>query len=143
MAIPEGHKERIVASGINFMRNITEAYGAEDGMKLWSQIASVLDPDVKGQIFFALLTGESGSRITIRDYERNNTNKVSIIKAIRTVTGLGLKEAKDHADILMTGGGYNGSVHAGYTYGKPITIDIGKQNRNDCVRTLRDAGCVI
>ena len=143
MAIPEGHKERIVASGINFMRNITEAYGAEDGMKLWSQIASVLDPDVKGQIFFALLTGESGSRITIRDYERNNTNKVSIIKAIRTVTGLGLKEAKDHADILMTGGGYNGSVHAGYTYGKPITIDIGKQNRNDCVRTLRDAGCII
>ena len=143
MAIPEGHKERIVASGINFMRDITEAYGAEDGMKLWSQLASVLDPELKGAIFFALLTGESGSRVTIRDYERNNTNKVSIIKAIRTVTGLGLKEAKDHADILMTGGGYNGSVHAGYTYGKPITIDIGKQNRNDCVRTLRDAGCVI
>ena len=143
MAIPEGHKERIIASGINFMRDITEAYGAEDGMKLWSQLASVLDPELKGAIFFALLTGESGSRVTIRDYERNNTNKVSIIKAIRTVTGLGLKEAKDHADILMTGGGYNGSVHAGYTYGKPITIDIGKQNRNDCVRTLRDAGCVI
>ena len=143
MTIPAGHKERIVTSGINFMRDITEAYGAEDGMKLWGQIASVLDPDVKGQIFFALLTGESGSRVTIRDYERTNTNKVSIIKAIRTVTGLGLKEAKDHADILMTGGGYNGSVHAGYIYGKPITIDIGKQNRNDCIRTLRDAGCII
>jgi hypothetical protein len=143
MTIPAGHKERIVASGINFMRDITEAYGAEDGMVLWSQIASVLDPDVKGQIFFAMLTGEYGSRITIRDYERNNTNKVSVIKAIRNVTGLGLKEAKDQADILMQGGGYNGPTHLGYTLGKPITLDIGKLNRNDCIRTLRDAGCII
>jgi hypothetical protein len=112
-------------------------------MKLWGQIASVLDPELKGAIFFALLTGESGSRVTIRDYERNNTNKVSIIKAIRTVTGLGLKEAKDLSDILMVGGTYGGTHQIGYTYGKPITVDIGRQNRNDCIRTLRDAGCVI
>lgn len=145
--IPHEHKEEVIQSGISFLRSITLAFGSETGMELWDTISTTLDPDVKGAIFFAMLTGESGSRITVRDYERNNTNKVSIIKAIREVTGLGLKEAKDMSDILMIGG-YNGSTSysgsASYSLGKSITLEIGRnKNRNACVAILRNAGCVI
>ena len=96
-----------------------------------------------------MLTGESGNRITIRDYDHapHGGNKVAIIKAIREVTGLGLKEAKDMSDILMVGG-YNGSTSysgsASYSLGKSITLEIGRdKNRNACVAILRNAGCVI
>jgi hypothetical protein len=116
-------------------------------MELWDTIATTLDPDVKGQIFFSMLTGESGSRITIRDYDRapQGGNKVAIIKAIREVTGLGLKDAKDQADILM-GNSSNGYITNSYVGSGPkaITIDIGRdKNRNVCVTILRNAGCVI
>ena len=145
--IPHEHKDEIISSGISFLRSITLAYGSETGMELWDTIATTLDPDVKGQIFFAMLTGESGSRITIRDYDHasNGGNKVAIIKAIREVTGLGLKDAKDQADILMgySNNGYTTNSYAGFGP-KAITIDIGRdKNRNVCVTILRNAGCVI
>jgi len=145
--IPHEHKDEIISSGISFLRSITLAYGSETGMELWDTIATTLDPDVKGQIFFAMLTGESGNRITIRDYDHasHGGNKVTIIKAIREVTGLGLKDAKDQADILMgqTTSGYITNNYVG-SGPKAITIDIGRdKNRNACVTILRNAGCVI
>ena len=143
--IPHEHKDEIISSGIAFMRSITLAFGADTGMELWDTIARTLDPDVKGAIFFSMLTGESGNRITIRDYERNGNNKIAIIKAIRGCTGLGLKEAKDLTDDLM-GAGYNssGTYIGSNGTGTPITIDIGKdRHRNTCVKELREAGCRI
>ena len=145
--IPHEHKDEIISSGISFLRSITLAYGSETGMELWDTIATTLDPDIKGAIFFSMLTGESGSRITIRDYDHasNGGNKVAIIKAIREVTGLGLKDAKDQADILM-GNSNNGYITNSYVGSgtKAITIDIGRdKNRNVCVTILRNAGCVI
>ena len=119
--IPHEHKEEVIHTGIAFMRSITLAFGAETGMELWETISSTLDPDVKGAIFFSMLTGESGNRITIRDYQRNVNNKVAIIKAIRGCTGLGLKEAKDLSDILM-GSGYNSSGH--------ILVSVAPANRS-------------
>jgi hypothetical protein len=144
--IPHEHKDEIISSGISFLRSITLAYGQEVGLELWDTIADTLDKDVKGQIFFAMLTGESGSRITIRDFDKNNHNKVAIIKAIREVTDLGLKDAKDQADILIQGGYHNANsgLLMPYTMGKPITLEIARgKNRNACVTTLRNVGCVI
>jgi len=54
--IPVEHKEDVIQSGINFMRAITSAYGTDEGIKLWDTIANTLDTDVKGEIFFAMLT---------------------------------------------------------------------------------------
>lgn len=150
--IPIEHKDEVVQTGISFMRAITDAFGADEGMRLWDTIATTLDPDVKGAIFFTLLTGESSNRITVRGVSGNPglPDKVQLIKSIRVVTGLGLKEAKDHADVLM-GGGYWDRVTGQWeslrsTGGVPTTIVIKIQpgkSRHECVTELRNAGCII
>lgn len=125
--IPVNHKERIINDGIHFMRSITECYGAEEGMKLWDQIASVLDPSVKGEIFFAMLAGNFGRTIKISGIV---TNRVSAIKAIRTVTGLGLKEAKDRSDEMQSG--------------RTVTIELMDGiDRSTAIRTLRETGITV
>lgn len=101
--IPEGHKSNVISSGITFMRSITEAYGSEDGIKLWDAIAGTLDPDVKGAIFFALITGDYQGEIIARGFSSPPQNYVDCIKTIRTYTGWGLKEAKDAAYLIRDG----------------------------------------
>jgi hypothetical protein len=125
--IPAEYKQDVIQSGINFMRSITEAYGTDEGMKLWDNIASVLDPDVKGQIFFAMLTGEFNGMLTLSGCSPGS-NRVARIKAIRSVTSpnLGLKEAKDISDLVDSG--------------KPTKININPKYRSTAINELRDAG---
>ena len=104
--IPEDHKTAVISNGMHFMRSITEAYGADEGLKLWDQIASVLDGDVKGQIFLAMVTGNYNDRISLKGlFPQAQANAVSCIKAIREhdKRGLGLKEAKDMYDRVASG----------------------------------------
>lgn len=123
--IPAEFKESVIQSGINFMRSITDAYGTDEGIKLWDTIASTLDPDVKGQIFFAMLTGEYNNVISISSHQPG-ANRVGMIKAIREVTGLGLKEAKDLSDELANG--------------KIIKLSCNPQKRLHYLNELRRAG---
>ena len=102
--IPEEHKVDIITSGIQFIRAITECYGTDTGMKMWETMADTIDPDVKGQIFFAMITGEYQNKLRCSvNYAvySLNPDKVRMIKEIRTWTGLGLKEAKDMADDMI------------------------------------------
>jgi hypothetical protein len=122
--IPPEYKEEIINDGIHFMRTITECYGAEEGMKLWDQIVSVLDPCIKGDIFFAMLTGSHGRLLKVSGVV---TNRVQAIKAIRTVSGLGLKEAKDRSDEMQSG--------------KTVTIEImSGVDRSFAIKHLRESG---
>ena len=125
--IPAEHKEEVIQSGINFMRSITEAFGSDEGMKLWDTIASTLDPDVKGQIFFAMLTGEYNNIITITGHNPG-ADRIRMIKTIRSVhkRGLGLKEAKDMSDII--------------SLGKPVKLEIDPSARAMVLSELRKAG---
>ncbi len=100
MTIPVEHKEAIIGSGLEFMRSITNCYGSEEGMKLWGAIASTLDSSVKGEIFFAMITGEYNSNLRVSG---TVNDRVRSIKTIRTYTGLGLKEAKDLSDAMQSG----------------------------------------
>lgn len=103
MPIPTEYEGEIIRNGMLFMRTITNAYGAEEGMRLWDTIASTLDPDIKGKIFVTMLIGGySGTLVAAIDRRYYNDNRVEGIKAIRAVTGYGLKEAKDaHDDMLL------------------------------------------
>ena len=128
--IPEEHKQDIIQSGINFIRSITEAYGSDEGMKLWEAMADTLDPSIKGHIFFAMLTGEYNSVISIYKFD-SAANKVAMIKAIRTVDKrrLGLKEAKDMCDSLFVG--------------NTIRVEVEPNTRNSSLLQLRMAGFVV
>jgi ribosomal protein L7/L12 len=128
--IPFEHKEDIIQSGMSFMRAITEAYGVDEGMKLWDNIASTLDPDVKGQIFFAMLTGQYTTTINVPSHIVG-ADRVRMIKAIRNVDrrSLGLKEAKDMTDLLSSG--------------KSIKLEVNPEYRAMGMSELRKAGfCV-
>ena len=123
--IPEDHKDAIITNGMHFIRSITEAYGAEEGMRLWETIANTLDPDVKGQIFFAMITGTHNNRIVLKRVG-TNTDRVARIKEIRNWTGLGLKEAKDVSDMAELG--------------KPMSITVKPQEYAMAVVGLRKVG---
>lgn len=87
----------MIAASLTFMRTVTNIYGAEAGMELWGSLADSVDPDLKGELFFGMITGKYGKNlVTINKVDTNNA--VNIIKAIRTATGMGLKEAKDCYD---------------------------------------------
>ena len=82
------------------MRSITECYGSEKGMELWTSIADTLGKEVKGEIFFAMVSGEYTTKIKVSG---TVADRIASIKTIRTFTGLGLKEAKDISDEMQSG----------------------------------------
>jgi hypothetical protein len=99
--IPEDHKTAVISNGLHFLRSITEAYGVDEGLKLWDTIANTLDGDVKGQIFMAMVT--YNDRIHLKGlYPQGATNAVDCIKAIRKwdKRNLGLRESKNMYDCL-------------------------------------------
>lgn len=124
--IPAEHKSPIIGAGLHFMRAITEAYGADEGMRLWDNIASTLDPDLKGEIFFAMITGAYTDRIHV---SKIGHDRVATIKAFRTFDKrrLGLKEAKDLSDLCQMG--------------KVITLEIEPRNRVQIEKELLSIGC--
>jgi hypothetical protein len=109
------------------LQAITEAYGTDQGLALWETIANTLDPDVKGQIFFAMITGSYNDTIVLRGSSRSDVyNKVACIKEIRTWTGMGLKEAKDVVDCVESG--------------KNVRITVKPIDHTQAVRALRRVG---
>jgi hypothetical protein len=125
--IPDEHRDAIISNGLHFMRAITEAYGAEEGMRLWETIAGTLDPDVKGQIFIAMLTGTYNDTIVLRRAQAAGiANRVAAIKEIRNWTGLGLKEAKDTSDLVESG--------------MAVRIKVKPQEHHSAMRALRAVG---
>lgn len=134
--IPEDHKTAIISNGLHFMRSISEAYGADKGLELWEQITSVLDPDVKGQIFFAMITGTYNDRILLKGISASGQNNgVACIKEIRTWTGMGLRDSKDLYDRLCNRA-FNSNLSQEY-------ITVNPEQYSQAVSGLRNVGFII
>jgi hypothetical protein len=129
MTISDENMDAIVSDGIAFIRSITTAYGSETGMELWETIADTLDPDVKGKIFFALLTGSHEDRVTLSGAVAG-TNKIACIMIIRQYTGLGLVESK------------NAYEQAG-DYGQQVSLKINPRERRHMIDELRQNGMIV
>lgn len=129
--IPEDYIDEIVSSGITFMNAITRAYGAEEGMKLYDSMVSAVDPDIKGKIFFSLITGDHGGTIRIKGYELSISNKIERIKAVRRVSNFSLKDAKELVDDIERG------------EPKSIPHLRSLMDRSEAVSTLRRVGFVL
>ena len=119
------------------MRSITEAYGSEDGLALWEQISSVLDPDVKGQIFFAMITGTYNDQVHLKGLGTGAINNaVACIKEIRTWSGFGLKEAKDAYDRVRQHHQYNSGP-------SPVFLKVRHEDYHRAVAGLRNVGFTV
>jgi hypothetical protein len=94
--------EPVIRDGIRFLESLTRHYGQEEGMRIWDGIGEVVGSDVKGRIFFAMLTGETSNRVGFLQGTASHGYAVPCIKAIRGATGIGLKEAKDAYDASAT-----------------------------------------
>lgn len=96
-------KSRAVGDSIALMRTLTEIWGSDRGMELWEKISEAIGDDIKGEIFFGMIAGRYHPRAlfikTAATY-----NLVSMIKAIRSATGMGLKESKDLCDLVKNEG---------------------------------------
>ena len=116
--------DEVVFDGIRFLESLTRYYGAEKGMEVWNKMGEAMGDEVKGAVFFSLLTGESSSRVRVQAGTCNQA--VAAIKAIRAATGYGLKEAKDAWDL---------SKH------QVVTLDVrDRDDKRILVRDLRALG---
>ena len=124
----EENRRQLISDGIAFMRSISDQYGTETGLQLWDRICEVLDPNVKGEIFIAMLTGDTRAKLTISCTPvKYSTYRIPYIKALREVTGLGLNEAKDLSDLMAYGQAVSITVKEGLTrqYAKDVLKDAG------------------
>jgi len=114
----------VVFDGIRFLESLTRYYGAERGMEVWEQLGEVVGKDVQGQVFFAMLTGDTSNRVRI---SRGTCKEaVTAIKAIRQATGMSLKEAKDAWDLTAV---------------KTVTLDnVQRDAKQEFLRDLRSIG---
>jgi hypothetical protein len=102
--LPESSQSDLIDTGLSFIRAVTDAYGSDTGMQLWDTIASTLDPEIKGQTFFSMLTGANLNNLTLASSTSKSRGQyVEFIKNVRIATGIGLKEAKDICDLVEAG----------------------------------------
>ena len=121
-------RQNLIASSIDFITAITENFGADRGIDLWEKISEVLDPDLKGEIFFAMLTRNFGN-ITLSGSKNLDIvviKKVEIVRTIRSFTKLNLKEAIQLLDQLILG--------------KSITLECDPLMTNQFMKELRLLG---
>ena len=118
--------DEVVFDGIRFLESLTRHYGAEKGMAVWEKMGEAVGDEIKGKVFFSMLTGESSNRVRIQ--AGTCTEAVAAIKAIRMGTGMGLKEAKDAWDLSKI---------------KVVTLDTDREEKRSMVRELRRIGMMV
>jgi len=97
----DGLYDILINDSIRFLESLGNYYGAERAMEVWKELGPTVGEDVKGQVFMTMLSGNGSSmrlelsRPGMPYSGHTHTIAVPVIKAIRTATGLGLKEAKD------------------------------------------------
>lgn len=121
--------EQLISDGIRFLESITRYYGIDRGMEVWNAMGEAVGKEVKGKIFFAMISGASNAEVSFRVGTADTSgNAVNVIKTVRSYTGMGLKEAKDLWDHSK-----------GYVSVVKVSPDDVRKLRDD----LRNFGCLV
>lgn len=95
--------QQVVFDGMRFLESLITHYGTDKGMEVWEAMGNAVGREVKGRIFFAMVSGEFTNHLKFRAGNAElSGNAVSVIKTIRNYTGLSLKETKDLWDYSKT-----------------------------------------
>lgn len=89
--------QQFIWAARDFIRAAKDELGSEFEEDKVDAMLDAFDPSLKKQIFLELLIG--GNQLRIRKISTSVSNKIQAIKAVRAVTGFGLKEAKDTVDM--------------------------------------------
>lgn len=90
--------KQLIWKAQEFARAAKEELGDELGEERVCAMFDAFDPGLQRQMFMESLMGHSGGSIRLRRKSSDHRDKIRAIKAIRAVTGFGLREAKDIAD---------------------------------------------
>lgn len=90
--------QQLIWKAQEFARAAKEELGEELGDERVCAMFDAFDPGLQRQMFMELLMGHSGGTMRIRLVRQDDKNKIGAIKAIRSVTRFGLREAKDVVD---------------------------------------------
>ena len=82
---------------IRFLRAVKVLKGDQKALQVLDAIKSVLGEDWAARVIFNKLSDNFSTieGIAVVGFDINNGMKINAIKELRTITGLGLKEAKD------------------------------------------------
>lgn len=98
------YSTKLVSTAIEFLRVAGHELGTEFGQEKVNAMLDAFDPELKAQVFMHLLVGEYSYALRIQTKPSvYYQNKIEAIKAIRSVTGFGLKESKDITDAADAG----------------------------------------
>ena len=59
-------EELLLRDAMNFYVSITEVYGAEAGIRMFTHLCEDVCPDLGQRVFFKMLEGQTRGRITVR-----------------------------------------------------------------------------
>lgn len=128
-AIDDKIREQLVHDAIKFVRSLSNAIGEESALKMWENFNASFGQELKGAVLFGLLTGEDVSSLCFRRTSSSSFCHVSVIKAIRTATGLGLVESKDLVDKAL--------------HNKVTINHIARGQRQKLITELENFGCIV
>lgn len=96
-------EELLLRDAMNFYVSITEVYGAEKGIEMFTDLCRNVCPKLGQRVFFKMLQGQTRGRVTVRGLADPH-DRVGCVREIRRLTGCGLKEAMTMLDELAQGG---------------------------------------
>ena len=95
-------EELLLRDAMNFYVSITEVYGAEKGIEMFTHLCENVCPELGQRVFFKMLEGQSRGRVTVRGLADPH-DRVGCVREIRRLTGCGLKDAIAQLEQLAQG----------------------------------------
>ena len=92
------YSQNLIWKAQEFARAAKEELGEELGEERVCAMFDAFDPGLQRQMFVQMLMGHNGGSMRVKAVWTSGKQKIAAIKAIRTVTRFGLKEAKDVID---------------------------------------------
>lgn len=91
--------QQLIWKAQEFARAAKEELGDELGEERVCAMFDAFDPSLQRQMFMEMLMGHAGGAMRIHAVRKDAMNKIGAIKAVRSVTGFGLREAKDVVEL--------------------------------------------
>ena len=101
--MPTQAEELLLRDAMNFYVSITEVYGAEKGIEMFTDLCRNVCPELGQGVFFKMLEGQTRGRVTVRGLADPH-DRVGCVREIRRLTGCGLKDAINTVNQLAQGG---------------------------------------